>query len=567
MNHVNSQTDCNSVPVELLQKLLAESNIHRLLETITSHIEKLFPEVRVAIFTYDPKENRLSPASSPSLPFFQVDPEFSMEVRADGVTSSQAAYFKKLIWNSNIQSIPGSSQYDQFIKKFNFQFRGVISLPVLSARNELLGVFTFFYEKDLVELPKEIDFFRALTNLAALTLERYLTQKKTKAILAELEASQERLNLALRSQKMGVWDWYIQTDHLIWDETMLKIFGISPADTSGSLSDLESRVHPDDWEGTLKAIEKTFKGDNVFEHQFRIYRNGEIRYVAAVGYGVRDENGEAFRMTGLNWDVTDKVIAGRKLDQERAKAIANSKMASLGEMASGVAHEINNPLTIILNRANQLKSRLQNNQFEKEWALQEISKIENTVERIARIIRGLRAFSRNSDNDPMITCDFNSILEETLELCREKFKRFGITFSIRGFQNALYLRCRPSQISQVLLNLFNNSFDAIVNTQKPWVELSLSLEKNNVLIRVTDSGHGIPKNIADRMMDPFFSTKEVGRGTGLGLSISKGIIEDHGGRFYFDKDYANTSFVIELPIEDIQKPVIGSTVSLNYQRS
>jgi C4-dicarboxylate-specific signal transduction histidine kinase len=216
-----------------------------------------------------------------------------------------------------------------------------------------------------------------------------------------------------------------------------------------------------------------------------------------------------------------------------------------------VAHEINNPLTIILNRANQLKARLQKDQFEKEWALGELAKIENTVERIAKIIRGLRAFSRNADTDPMISCELNAILEETLELCRERFKRYGITLSIHGFQNTLSLKCRPSQISQVLLNLFNNSFDAIVNTQNPWIELNISVEGSLLRLRITDSGHGIPSQIAEKMMDPFFSTKEVGRGTGLGLSISRGIMEDHGGRVWYDRDHPHTSFVLEMPYEEI----------------
>jgi C4-dicarboxylate-specific signal transduction histidine kinase len=368
--------------------------------------------------------------------------------------------------------------------------------------------------------------------------------------MAELQSSQERLNLALQSQKMGVWDWYVQADRLIWDQAIFDIFGVKKNETQGHFGDLEKLTHPEDIEPLLKAIHQVFEQNTTFDHQFRIIRKGEIRHIAAIGYVARDDHGDPIRMTGLNWDVTDKVIASKKLDQERAKAVANSKMASLGEMASGVAHEINNPLTIILNRANQLKSRLCSQDFEKEWAIGELVKIENTVERIAKIIRGLRAFSRNADNDPMIHCEVNSIIDETLELCLEKFKRYGVDFRVQGSDRVFTLNCRPSQISQVLLNLFNNSFDAIVNTNDPWIELNVSARKGVIRLRVTDSGHGIPSQIADRMMDPFFSTKEVGRGTGLGLSISKGIIEEHGGRLWFDREFANTSFVVEIPLDE-----------------
>ena len=556
-------TDCSSVPVELLQTLLAETNIHRWLQTLTSFIEDQFPEVRVAVFTYSPDTGTLSPTSHPSIYFHKFDPDFSIPIQPEGLTASQAAYYKKMIWTKDIRNNPASVDYQTIIDQY--QLRGILSMPILSSRGELLGAFGFYYSKVLEELPPEYKFFEILTNLTALTLERNFSEKRTKSILAELQASQERLNLALQSQTMGVWDWYVQTDRLIWDKTMFEILGMDASQSLGSFADLEKRIHPDDLEPCLTAIRKAFE-HGVFDHQFRIIRQNEVRYVASVGYVARDENGEPVRMTGLNWDVTDKVIANKKIEQERAKAIANSKMASLGEMASGVAHEINNPLTIILNRANQLKSRLQNPDFEKDWALLEIGKIENTVERIAKIIRGLRAFSRNADNDPMISCEFTSIVDETLELCREKFKRFGILFEINGSHESFSLRCRPSQISQVLLNLFNNSFDAIVNSQKPWIELSISLGRGTACVRITDSGHGIPTHIADKMMDPFFSTKEVGRGTGLGLSISRGIIEEHGGRLWYDRENEHTSFVLEIPIEEVTaKPIRGASTSLSQR--
>jgi signal transduction histidine kinase len=545
--------DCSSIPIELLHKLLSESNISRLLETLTTFVESQFPDVQAVLFTFDSDRNILIPGSCPSLQIPNPDPERGLPVGSDKSPSCRAAFQKKAILVPDIQLDEGEFSPDDFAKVTDVH--GTLAFPILSTKQELLGVFSFYYKKVLTEMPEESRFFETLTNLAAVTLERYSSQRRTKSILNELQSSQERLNLALKAQGMGVWDWSIPVDRLVWDETILDIAGLSSNDVHGTVADFERVIHPDDTEPTIAAIQKGLKENLPFEHQFRILRKGEIRYISAVGNVARDENGEPIRMTGLAWDVTDKVIAFKKLEQEKAKAVANAKMASLGEMASGVAHEINNPLTIILNRANQLKARLSNEQFDKEWAAQELVKIENTVERIAKIIRGLRAFSRNSDSDPMISCEFNSILDETLELCREKFKRFGITFSIRGFQTPVTLNCRPSQIAQVLLNLFNNSFDAIVNSQDPWIELHIFLNKETICLRVTDSGFGIPTQIADRMMDPFFSTKEVGRGTGLGLSISRGIIEEHGGRIWLDRENPHTSFVIELPAEELSHSV------------
>ena len=105
-------------------------------------------------------------------------------------------------------------------------------------------------------------------------------------------------------------------------------------------------------------------------------------------------------------------------------------------------------------------------------------------------------------------------------------------------------------MSQVILNLLNNAFDAIENKDEKWVEVQTLQNKNWVEIRVSDCGHGIPKEIQDKILQPFFTTKEVGKGTGLGLSISKGIIESHGGDLTIDNEAKNTTFVARIPLEE-----------------
>ncbi len=109
---------------------------------------------------------------------------------------------------------------------------------------------------------------------------------------------------------------------------------------------------------------------------------------------------------------------------------------------------------------------------------------------------------------------------------------------------------RPTQISQVLLNLLNNSFDAIEERAEKWIRVRFEINSNKkiLIIKVTDSGDGIPNEIVHKMMNPFFTTKDIGKGTGLGLSISKGIIEEHGGHLIYNAQSKNTEFVVELPI-------------------
>jgi C4-dicarboxylate-specific signal transduction histidine kinase len=238
----------------------------------------------------------------------------------------------------------------------------------------------------------------------------------------------------------------------------------------------------------------------------------------------------------------------QELDDRKKSAIQTAKLTSLGEMASGIAHEINNPLAVISTRATQLRRQIERGQYDPEAFKASLLRINQTVDRIAKIIRGLKSFSRNAEQDAFDAVPLKSIVENTLELCNEKFRHQRVLLKVDTVPEAV-LYCREAQLVQVLLNLLSNAYDAVERLDDRWTHVSFSIDQNEILsIMVTDSGEGIPEKIAQDIMQPFFSTKEVGKGTGLGLSISKGIIEDHKGNFYLDQKSKNTRFVIELPV-------------------
>lgn len=239
------------------------------------------------------------------------------------------------------------------------------------------------------------------------------------------------------------------------------------------------------------------------------------------------------------------------IKQAYQQLVQSAKMSSLGEMAGGIAHEINNPLAIIHGKAEQLKLRLKKGTVEPgelpDWEKQ-LSKIETTADRIAKIIHGLRSFSRSADADPMKEVKVSQILEDTLELCKERFRSHGIALKVSP-SGEIAIECRPAQISQILMNLLGNAHDAVEDLAEKWVELNVSVSDGFVLIRVTDCGQGIPEQVAEKMMEPFFTTKGVGRGTGLGLSICKGLAEHHRGSLSYDRSSKHTCFVLKLPLK------------------
>ncbi len=234
------------------------------------------------------------------------------------------------------------------------------------------------------------------------------------------------------------------------------------------------------------------------------------------------------------------------VEEQRLKATQAARMAALGQMAGSVAHEINNPLTTISLQAELLQKEL-SEKFPDQAALNRIKSIRSVTERITKIISGLRALSRDGSQDSFTDQALSSVINATLQICQEKFLASGISLAVSEIPE-IHLRCRGVQISQVLLNLLNNSFDAVINEANRWVKINFRVTEEEAEISIIDSGHGIPASYSERVMQPFFTTKDVNLGTGLGLSISKRIVEAHGGQLRYDPHYENTRFVITLPI-------------------
>lgn len=250
--------------------------------------------------------------------------------------------------------------------------------------------------------------------------------------------------------------------------------------------------------------------------------------------------------------------AKTQIIKQQELLIVSSKMSSLGEMAGGIAHEINTPLAVIALKADLLKAASETEEFaldSKAIVADTCEMIHRTVDRIAKIIAGLRAFAREGASDPFQQTEMRYIVKDTLDLCSEKFRGSGVVLQVEMPETELLLSCRATQISQVLLNLLSNSFDATQERAEKLTEKWIKIEARDlgaeVELSVTDSGHGILPAIRSKLAQPFFTTKEVGKGTGLGLSISRGIVMDHGGRLILDEQSPHTRFVIVLPKDRI----------------
>jgi len=182
-----------------------------------------------------------------------------------------------------------------------------------------------------------------------------------------------------------------------------------------------------------------------------------------------------------------------------------------------------------------------------DLVLKATGSILRTGERIMAVVRGLRTFARDGRSDPFEKTAIKTILDDTLALCRERFVVNGIAVEVAGQGCNLVVECQRVQLSQVLLNLLNNAFDAVQGLPQKWVRIEVREAGEFAVITVTDSGRGIPREIAEKAMQPFFTTKPVGKGTGLGLSIANAIMEAHHGSLRIDSRGPNTRIVLSIP--------------------
>ncbi|WP_305043756.1 sensor histidine kinase [Geoalkalibacter sp.] len=242
--------------------------------------------------------------------------------------------------------------------------------------------------------------------------------------------------------------------------------------------------------------------------------------------------------------------------QAQAEVLRASQLASIGELAAGVAHEINNPVNGVINYAQMLVNRLGGDEVNRQLA----EGILREGDRIAAIVGSLLAFAR-PQAEAKRPVDLGELLKDCLLLVGAQLRKEGIVFGIEVAVDVPAIAARKQHLQQVFLNLISNARYAL-NEKYPGKNPDKVLEirvdmietsKGFVRISFHDHGVGVPRHLRDKVFNPFFTTKPADRGTGLGLSISYGIIKDHGGRLLLDSEEGSfTTLSIELPLRDAE---------------
>lgn len=282
-------------------------------------------------------------------------------------------------------------------------------------------------------------------------------------------------------------------------------------------------------------------------------KDGSLYWVYTTIVPFLDEQNRPQQYIAIRTDITDKKQAQQKLEVERAKSIHAARMAELGELAAGIAHEINGPLSVIQARIEMLQEHMKDGQISAEKVNVTMDSILRITERVFKIIRGLRSYARDGSNDPFEKVKLSKLFEDVFEFLHRKIKKRGVEVSISSINPDLIVEARESQIAQVFANVLGNAVDAAEKQDAKWVRVEVVDQDSRVQISVTDSGRGIDETTEARIFQPFFTTKVAGQGTGLGLSITKGIVDAHKGQFFIDRNCENTRFIIVLPKKHLER--------------
>lgn len=361
---------------------------------------------------------------------------------------------------------------------------------------------------------------------------------------------QDRVDLALRASNIGVWDLDLVTSNLVWDEQMYCLYGIDEMHFAGAYDAWTQSLHPEDRAMCEREYADALAGIKEFSPRFRIITpTGEIRYLAAVATVTRNEEGNAIRMLGVNWDVTDQEVIKAELLAQ--KLLAEKSDVAKSQFIANMSHELRTPLNSVIGFSARL---LKNQQAYDERTVSSVESINKNGHHLLSLINDILDLSKmdaghlNLKYTPVPSAFFfGSIFEDFRASIEDKGLDFHI--DVQG-EKTVYideLRCK-----QVVLNLISN---ALKFTQVGYIAARVRTTDDELCFEIEDSGIGIRKDDQTRMFRRFEQFDEdscfkIGYGTGLGLSISREIIRMHGGTIVLTSEYGKGScFAVRIPIK------------------
>jgi PAS domain S-box-containing protein len=409
--------------------------------------------------------------------------------------------------------------------------------------------------------------------------ELELRNKELESRLKEMEKTLdvyvERNKLATSAAKVGVWDWNIETGDFYLDPNIKAILGYTDDEIPNDIEVWVKFVHPEDSEAVMETAQACLDGKipkYIFEHRM-LHKDGSIRWILARGRAIRDTNGNAVRLIGTDTDITDRKQVEEALWESEKKIARYKKMESLGLLAGGVAHDLNNILSGIVSYPELLLLSLpEESEFRKP-----IEAIQKSGQMAAAVVDDLLTIARGvaTSKEPL---NINDLVSEYLispELKKLKQSYPEVAFKTNLDPDLFNINGSQVHILKVIMNLMTNAAESIKDSGNVSISsMNRYMDKplrgyddvdvgEYVVLSVSDNGSGIPPENLERIFEPFYTKKIMGRsGTGLGLAVAWNVVHDHKGYIGVTTDEKGTVFELFFPVTREKISIKNNAISI-----
>ena len=370
-------------------------------------------------------------------------------------------------------------------------------------------------------------------------------------LLAYQTKTREReRRLLLEGAGLGLFSFFPKTKTMVWDESLYHLFKIPPMPDQDLYQIWLLELDEVTREEMVPLLESPPKPYWPFEFQFQRCQDGTTRTYKVRAEIIKDDSHKAHQIFAVVFDVTREVSMRQDLEHQRRLTLRQAKLASIGELAAGVGHEINNPLSVIKGFAHTLAQKAKDQSLNPGNGAQYLDKMLLAIDQIDVIVSELRSFSRE---DPAASEDFDPIsaLDHSIKLLKDIYEKDGVHLEcfLETKKGEFLLTGFRGRLQQVVMNLLANAKDAVENSKEKVIQVSALCKEHQLIIRVKDTGHGIPEGICEKIFDPFFTTKGLKKGTGIGLALVHSFILEMKGSIALEKTSPQgTSFLIHLPV-------------------
>ena len=304
----------------------------------------------------------------------------------------------------------------------------------------------------------------------------------------------------------------------------------------------------------FKEIWESISDGKVWNGQIKnISKSGKLYWVDTTITPVFDATKEGIKKStptqyvAIAKDITREKRLEQETKKEKALAVNRTKLAALGELSAGIAHEIGNPLNAIQGRAEMLINISEKGKLDVEKTLKYSKIILNLCERMSKIINGLSSYSKDGSKDPVTKVNLSKVLDEIISFSTHKFRNNKIQVFREGINSTAIIEAREAEVAEVIINLLNNACDSLIESKKKEIVVRQGTKKSYYFFEISDTGSGVPDEVRESLYESFVTTKGA-NGTGLGLSLSKTIVQRYNGSISFsDNVDSGTCFRVEFP--------------------